>query len=292
MTELLLLLGLLTGVAAAARSTWSPCGLSMLSSITPFGERARGHRYAVTAGWFVLGATIGGATLGATAAGLSAVAAAVGLGRHPAVASSIAAAVAAGTAGVDAGLFGEVLPLLRRQVNDAWLARYRPWVYGAGFGWQIGVGVATYLMTAGVFLLLALAVLSASPLAALTVGAGFGLARGLTVFLTAAAPTPARLRRLHALLDSIGPTVRWVLVGVQAASAVVLVLSAGGTINPLTAGGLSTAAVMVVAGAVLCGAAPFACRRPIGAPAPPGAVGQPAAAPGSDVAVTGTAVGA
>ena len=42
-----------TAVAAAARSTWSPCGLSMLSSITPFGEHGRRHRYAVTATWYL-----------------------------------------------------------------------------------------------------------------------------------------------------------------------------------------------------------------------------------------------
>ena len=40
-------------VAAAVRSTWSPCGLSMLSTITPFGERAKGHSYRATAAWFV-----------------------------------------------------------------------------------------------------------------------------------------------------------------------------------------------------------------------------------------------
>ena len=47
--------------AAAARSTWSPCGLSMLSSITPFGEHGRRHRYAVTATWYLVGAVAGGA---------------------------------------------------------------------------------------------------------------------------------------------------------------------------------------------------------------------------------------
>ncbi len=36
MTLLLFVLALVTAVIAAARSTWSPCGLSMLSTITPF----------------------------------------------------------------------------------------------------------------------------------------------------------------------------------------------------------------------------------------------------------------
>ena len=67
MNSLIIGLGVVAAVAAAIRSTWSPCGLSMLSTLTPLAERSRGHRYAVTATWFVLGATLGGATLGLVA---------------------------------------------------------------------------------------------------------------------------------------------------------------------------------------------------------------------------------
>jgi len=45
MTPFLVVLGLAVAISAAARSTWSPCGLSMLSSLTPLAERGRGHRY-------------------------------------------------------------------------------------------------------------------------------------------------------------------------------------------------------------------------------------------------------
>ena len=65
MTALLVTLAAVVAVAAAIRSTWSPCGLSMLSTITPLGESGRRNRWAVTATWFVGGATLGGATLGA-----------------------------------------------------------------------------------------------------------------------------------------------------------------------------------------------------------------------------------
>ncbi len=81
-------------VGAAARSTWSPCGISMLATITPLAEAGRGHRYRSTALWFVAGSVAGGVTLGIAlglvalgvgAAGLSpvsvAVLACVGLGR-------------------------------------------------------------------------------------------------------------------------------------------------------------------------------------------------------------------
>ena len=72
-----------TALVAAARSTWSPCGLSMLSSITPFGEKSRGNRYPVTAAWFVVGAAAGGATLGSTVAAGAMVASALGATAHP-----------------------------------------------------------------------------------------------------------------------------------------------------------------------------------------------------------------
>jgi len=206
--------GLVCAVFAAARSTWSPCGLSMLSTITPFGEKGRGHRYWVTASWFVAGSVAGGLTLGSVCALLAAV-----LGPGPLVVASVFALVAAA---VDAGVFGSVLPLIRRQVDDRWLSRYRPWLYASGFGWQVGVGVATYLMTAAVLLICLLAVLSGSWVTALSICGAFGLARGLTVFLTAFASTPAALRSLHGRLDRWGPPVRWSVVAVQVASAVVL----------------------------------------------------------------------
>ena len=63
-------LGLVAGaallaVAVTVRSTWSPCGLSMLSTVTPLAERGRGPPLRATAAWFVVGAIAGGATLGA-----------------------------------------------------------------------------------------------------------------------------------------------------------------------------------------------------------------------------------
>jgi len=56
-----LALGVVVAFAAAVRSTWSPCGQSMLSQLTPVGEASRGYRYRTTATWFVVGAVVGGA---------------------------------------------------------------------------------------------------------------------------------------------------------------------------------------------------------------------------------------
>ena len=217
--------GVMVAVAAAVRSTWSPCGLSMLSSITPFGERGRGHRYGVTAGWFVAGATTGGAGLGGLAAFFAWVVAAVGTGSG--VRLGLAAALAATGSLVDGDAFGPVLPVIRRQVDDRWLSRYRPWVYGFGFGWQIGVGVATYVMTAGVLVVLALGGLSGSPLAALLLGTVFGAVRGASVLLTRRAQAPGALRDLHRWLDRVGPAVARIVVAVQAGVAGALAVGAG-----------------------------------------------------------------
>jgi hypothetical protein len=193
----------------------------MLSSITPFGERSRGNRYGATAAWFVLGAVAGGLCLGGASAILALCVSGAGLHERPVAVSVIAAAFALAAAAADAGAFGEWFPIIRRQVDDAWLSRYRPWFYGAGFGWQIGVGVATYIMTAAVFLLIVLSALTADPAAAVALGGLFGLARGLTVLLTSRARTPQALRELHSLLDRIGPAVRSTVVGIEIAVAAV-----------------------------------------------------------------------
>ena len=61
MSPVLIVGAAVTVVVAAVRSTWSPCGWSMLSTITPLTERGRGHRFGATASWFVGGAVLGGA---------------------------------------------------------------------------------------------------------------------------------------------------------------------------------------------------------------------------------------
>ena len=40
-------------------------------------------------------------------------------------------------------LGGRALPSVQRQVNEDWLVEFRGWVYGFGFGAQLGAGVAT-----------------------------------------------------------------------------------------------------------------------------------------------------
>jgi len=220
MSAVLLTLALAVAVISAVRGVWSPCGLSMLSSITPMTESGRGNRFDVTATWFVIGSLVGGLCIGGLAA---LAAAALALADLPAAALlGAGAVVATATASIDMGLLGIDLPIFKRQVNDAWLRRYRSWVYGAGFGWQIGFGVATYIMTAGVLLTIALAVLTTSPLQALLIGATFGLVRGSAVFIGRPATSPAALARVHERLDGAAPASRAAAAWVQVVAAAVL----------------------------------------------------------------------
>jgi hypothetical protein len=221
MTALIVTLAGFVAVAAALRSTWSPCGLSMLSTITPVSERAKGNSYRSTATWFIVGSGAGGATLGAVLA-----LAALGVrALHPApTALGIAALVAALIAtGSDAGVTGLRLPIHRRQVNERWLDQYRPWVYGGGFGWQIGTGLATYITTAAVYLMVVLAILTASPVAALAVGTGFGLLRGLAVLLNRRITDPVDLLAFHRRFFEAGPVVGRIVTIVELVAALLLV---------------------------------------------------------------------
>jgi hypothetical protein len=213
MNALLIAAAAVAAVVAAARSTWSPCGVSMLATVTPLAERARGHRYRSTATWFVAGGTVGGATLGlfmaALALGVRAVA------PSTVVLAAIAGAGALVAAASDARFGGFHLPFHSRQVNERWLDQFRPWVYGAGFGWQIGAGLVTYIKTAALYLMIVLAALTASPATALAIGALFGLVRGLAVLLGRGITSTAALAAFHRRFTAAGPVVLSVVVACE-----------------------------------------------------------------------------
>lgn len=192
-------LALAVAAVAAVRGLWSPCGLSMVSALNPVSERARGHRYAGTAAWYVAGAVVGGAVLGlGSAVGALAVRA---LHLHTVVVAVLVLLAAAVAWLSDSDLVGWTLPIHPRQVNEEWITRYRRWIYAAGFGVQIGSGFTTYIMSASVYLTAALAVLTGSPAGALAVGVTFGLVRGVGILGSATATSPERLRELHRRLD-------------------------------------------------------------------------------------------
>lgn len=170
----------------------------MMATINPLGERARGNRWWRTAAAFTAGCVLGGWALGAIAgtAGSLAVMAAGAPARGPAVAVAVAAIIAL-VAGV-VELAGWPVPTVRRQVDDAWLARYRGWVYGAGFGAQLGVGLATTVTTVGVYATTGMLVVLGTAghlVVAQVVGAAFGMARACPVLAGGALRDPDSLRR-------------------------------------------------------------------------------------------------
>jgi len=162
----------------------------MLGSITPLGERSRGRRWGITVTAFALAATAAGAGLGAllgAAGGLVGLSAAARTGL---LAVAVAAAVAVDLAP------GLRAPGPRRQVNEAWLHRYRGWVYGAGFGVQLGLGVTTIVSTAAVYATGAAAFLAGSAAAGALVGGAFGAARAATLLAAGGVDEPAALAAL------------------------------------------------------------------------------------------------
>jgi len=255
MTIVITAVAFATAIVAALRSTWSPCGLSMLSTITPIGEHGRGNRYRTTAAWFVVGAVLGGATLGASMAALAAGVHALRL--SPAVAGSIAAGALAIAALSDLEVGGVHLPGHHRQVNERWLDRFRAWVYGAGFGWQIGTGLGTYIMTAAVYLLILLGALTASPAAALVLGSLFGLVRGLCVLLGRRITSPGALQEFHRRFAEVGPRARNGVVAVELAACTAIL----GALWPPAALVLGTSALTAAA---LVGVRAAAGRRRAG----------------------------
>lgn len=170
----------------------------MLTSISPVGEQGRGQRWTVTVGAYVLGSLAGGALTGAALGGLGQVM--LGWVSNPARLATLAMVALVGLT-LDARR-AEV-PTWRRQVDEDWLTRYRGWVYGLGFGFQLGLGVVTIVTSSTLYVMLVAALLTASPVAGLAIGVLFGLSRSLPLSAMWWIRSPA------ALLDSHRRLSRW-----------------------------------------------------------------------------------
>lgn len=201
----------------------------MLTSITPLGERGRGNRWGHTAAWLVVGHVVGGALLGGSAAALAAGAAALGVAgvsgaaSHDVVVATVAAVAAAA---IVFDLAGGRVPG-RRQVDERWLTTYRGWVYGLGFGVQLGFGLVTVVNTALVVALL-VAVVLVAPVAGVGLGALYGTVRGLAAVGSGRVRSVGDLHRLHRLLDRHEVLVqRFTLGGVALVSIAAVVAASG-----------------------------------------------------------------
>ena len=160
----------------------------MLASIHPLGERGRGNRFWVTATAYLGGSLVGGAIAGALLGAVGSLFVDFPVGAR----SVLFAAAAALALLLDAR--GVRPRSWHRQVNEDWLAEYRGWVYGFGFGLQLGTGFVTIVTTASIYLAwLGAFVLGSAELGAL-VGLGFGLARALPLIAGSRVHTPHAVR--------------------------------------------------------------------------------------------------
>jgi hypothetical protein len=192
----------------------------MLGSITPLGERGRNATWGITVTAFVIGATAAGAVLGAALAKVGATLMPASVGaqvRLLAVAAAVALAL-----GLDA--VARTVPGPRRQVNERWLDEYRGWVYGLGYGAQLGVGVTTVVSSAATYVALLAALLVAQPGAGALILGCFGAIRGLTLLAGARIRTPPQLLSMHRALARWRLPARWGGVGVLSAILVAAVM--------------------------------------------------------------------
>jgi hypothetical protein len=188
----------------------------MLGSITPLGERGRGSRWWLTVTAYVAGSIAGGAAMGGVLGGVGTAVALPSAGRLLVLGAAALAGIA-----FDLHAGGLSFPTVHRQVDEGWRTRYRGWVWGLAFGFQLAVGVVTVVTTSTVYLTWLAATLSGSVRAGAAIGVSFGLARAVPIF------TVARVRRPSQLL-AVDATIRRF-----AAPAERITLAAGGTIAAL-----------------------------------------------------------
>ena len=149
----------------------------MLTSISPLGERARASRWWLTTTAYLVSSVAGGLALGLLAALLGSLLP-ESWRSSPVAYVVVALALVVGLL-LDLGVAGRRLPTWRRQVDQAWLGRYRGWVVGVGFGAQLGFGLVTIVTSATTYAVVLLCLLSGDPAVGLLVGGTFGLVRAL-----------------------------------------------------------------------------------------------------------------
>ncbi|MCU1428804.1 MAG: hypothetical protein JWL83_2804 [Actinomycetia bacterium] len=199
----------------------------MLASISPFGERARAQRWALTATAFIVASTLAGTALGAALGSLGALGALVAkttLSHHPVALALLACFAVAGLV-FDARVGGVRVPGPARQVNENWLTTYRGWVYGAGFGAQLGAAFTTIVPSSITYVAFACCTLSGSIAAGCLIGATFGAARALPILLTRHAHDPGALRALLSRVDEAFPRARSLVVVSQSAALVLALVA-------------------------------------------------------------------
>ena len=200
----------------------------MLTSISPLGERARASRWWLTTLAYVVSSVVGGLALGLVASTLGSLLAA-SWRSSPVAYVVVAAALVTGLL-LDLGVAGGRLPTWRRQVDQAWLGRYRGWVVGVGFGAQLGFGLVTIVTSATTYAVALLCLLSGSPAVGLVVGGTFGLVRALPSAFMGRVVTREQLWRVLSGVDRGAPAADLAArLALAAAAATLTVIAMRGT---------------------------------------------------------------
>ena len=194
----------------------------MLSSIHPLGERGRNSNYALTVSSYVVGSVVGGLATGTMLGFMGRFVGSLGRPSDDVIAGVVLAVALIGVA-LDLRVGGLSLPSYHRQVNEDWLTRYRGWVYGSGFGLQLGAGFATIVPTAGIYATFFLAFVSGSIATGALIEVTFGLVRSVMILMVAGVDTPEALRSAHRRLSATGRWAHRTVVGAQGLMAVVMI---------------------------------------------------------------------
>jgi hypothetical protein len=156
----------------------------MVATITPgvFGSPSR-LKWSISILLFAVGEALGGAATGALLGGAGWLLDRV----HPLPGGRwwLVAAAALLYALHEVGALKLPAPSRAWQVPSRWRARYHPWFVAGSYGLLLGTGVLTRIETTTFFVMLLWCLLSASPLAAAAVFAGFGLSQALALAIVA-----------------------------------------------------------------------------------------------------------
>jgi hypothetical protein len=177
----------------------------------------------VTVAFLAVGSATAGAALGATLGWLGGLVASGAGGELRLV--ILAALLVCGLV-LDLAPGPLALPTVRRQVDERWLNRYRGWVYGLGFGIQLGAGVITIVSVSAVYVAFAACVFVAGPVAGLAIGAAFGLARAAPLVAAAPVTDSAALFRLGERIRRLAPHAHRLALGAEGALAVLAICAA------------------------------------------------------------------
>jgi hypothetical protein len=104
-------------------------------------------------------------------------------------------------------LAGRTPPSLDRQVDHRWLDRYRGWVIGAGFGFQLGAAIFTRITSFALYLLVACALLGAPVWSLLVAGLVYAAVRAASAAPGGLVARPSDLRRLTGVITRFEPLV-------------------------------------------------------------------------------------